>query len=222
MGLSDRDYMHERRPKEQMWERSQQVSTLQSNLWMILTWISILFLLYKSFLWWESSKKPVAAINPSIGVAVTETVPVESKRIYRHPTPQQGQQNSANRSAPVDFDNRTVTKCMVNGQVIFTDSDCPTGSKVSSVTINTAYVGTVAPQMPEIASPQVQDQSVTTNFPTEGTVGKASTRNAECSYLDEQIKLIDSLARQPQSAQTQDNLSTQRKRFRSRQYELHC
>jgi len=38
MGLSDRDYMHERRPKEKMWERSQQVSTLQSNLWMILTW----------------------------------------------------------------------------------------------------------------------------------------------------------------------------------------
>ena len=111
---------------------------------------------------------------------------------------------------------------MVNGQVIFTDSDCPTGSKVSSVTVNTAYVGTVVPQMPEIASPQVQDQSATSNSPTEGTAGKTSARNAECGYLDEQIKLIDFLARQPQSALTQDSLSTQRKSFRSRQYELHC
>lgn len=222
MGLSDRDYMHERRPKEQMWERSQQVSTLQSNLWTILTWVSILFLLYKSFLWWESSRGPVKAINPSIGVAVPETDPIERKRIYRPPTPQLGQQDSANRSAPVHSGDRTVTKCMVNGQVTFTDSDCPTGSKVSSVTVNTAYVGTVAPQMPITASPQVQYQSVATNLPTAGTVGKSSTRNAECGYLDEQIKLIDSLARQPQSAQTQDNLSAQRKRFRSRQYELHC
>jgi hypothetical protein len=92
---------------------------------------------------------------------------------------------------------RTVTKCVVNGRVIFTDSDCPTGSKVSSVTVNTANVGTVVPQMPVTVSPRVQYQSIVTNFPPLVTAGTASARNAECGYLGEQIKLIDSLARQP-------------------------
>lgn len=219
MGMSDRDYMRERRPKEQMWERSPQVSKLRSNLWMLLTWVSVLFLLYKSFLWWELTKKPIKAINSSIEVAVPEAAPVVSKQ---SPTPQSRQLSSVNRSAQDHSGDRTVTKCMVNSKVLYTDSDCPTGSKESSVTVHTANVGTVAPQMPVTASLPVGYQTVVTNVSSSSSVSTAPTRNIECGYLDEQIKVIDSLARQPQSGQTQDHLSAQRKKFRSRQFELHC
>jgi hypothetical protein len=111
---------------------------------------------------------------------------------------------------------------MINGQVLFTDSDCPTGSKASSITVNTANVGTVAPKRLETITPRNQDQSAVMNAPSASTVKTALARNTECGYLEEQIQLIDSLARQPQSAQTQDNLSAQRKKLRSRQHELPC
>ncbi len=70
MGLADRDYMNDRRPEVQGWERPWRETSLRSTLWMILTWVSVLFLLYKSFLWWEPQKTPVKAINPSIEVTV--------------------------------------------------------------------------------------------------------------------------------------------------------
>jgi hypothetical protein len=192
MGPSDRDYMHERRSKEPMWEPSKPVSTQQSTFWKILAWVSVLFLLYISFLWWRSPENPFQAIDPSMEVRVPEAVPGGSKQNYRPPAPQPYQQGLADKSAKVHDGDRTVTKCVVNGRVIFTDSDCPTGSKVSSVTVNSANVGTVVPQMPVTASPQVQYQSIVTNSPQVSTAGTVSAHNAECGYLGEQIKLIDS------------------------------
>jgi hypothetical protein len=188
---------------------------------MILTWVSILFLLYIAFLWWEIQKKPPKPLIPSVEIAAPIALPTESDRATP-PTRSQPVQQSAGTAPVTRSDYRTVTKCMVNGQVIFTDRDCPTGSKSSSVTVNTANVGTVAPQAVEPATTPRRKQSVVSNISSEGAVGNPSTRNAECGYLDEQIKLIDALARQPQSGQSQDALSSQRKRFRSRQYELHC
>jgi hypothetical protein len=222
MGLSDRDYMGERRSTEQMWGRSQPVKTRQSILWMVLTWVSILFLLYKSFLWWESREKPVKALEPSIQLAAPEANPVDGKLIYRPPIPQPSQQHSMDRAAPAHSGSRSVTKCLVNGQVTFTDKPCPNGSTVSTVTVNTANVGTVVPQTPKTASPQVQHQSVVTNFPPTVPVDTSTLNNAECANLEEQIKRIDDQARRPQSAQTQDYLSALRKKVRSRQYQLRC
>jgi hypothetical protein len=226
MGLSDRDYMNERRPPEvKGWAR--QPSSLRSTLWMILTWVSILFLLYKSFLWWEGQKKPVNAINPNIEVTVPRVAPVESRQVTLPPTPVATQQGLATRQAPVHSGDRTVTKCMVNGQVIFTDRDCPTGAKESSVTVNTANVGTVASLVPDTPPPQVQHRNVvttTTTYSTNGMAGiaNANARTGECAYLEIRIKQIDAQSRQPLSGQAQDTLTAERTKVRSRQYELHC
>jgi hypothetical protein len=114
---------------------------------------------------------------------------------------------------------------MVNGQVIFTDRDCPSGAKESSVTVNTANVGTVAPQVQETTPIPGQQRNVvttTTTYTTNGAAGNASGRAAECTYLDIRIKQIDSQARQPLSGQAQDGLTAERTKVRSRQYELHC
>lgn len=224
MGLSDRDYMNERRPPEvQRW--SQQPSLLRSNLWMILTWVSVLFLLYKSFLWWETQSKPVKAIIPSIEVSVPQPAPVVAKPIYQLPPPQPITQGATASPAQAHSGNRSVTKCMVNGQVIFTDRDCPTGAKETSVTVNTTNMGTVAPQVQQPSPVPVQQRNVvttTTTYTTNGAAANVSGRAGECAYLDIRIKQIDSEARQPLSGQAQDGLTAERTKVRSRQYELHC
>jgi hypothetical protein len=191
---------------------------------MILTWVSVLYLLYKSFLWWETQRKPVKAIIPSVEVSVPQPAPVEIKQVYQPPS-QPIQQGANTRPAPVHSGDRTVTKCMVNGQVIFTDRDCPNGAKESSVTVNTANVGTVAPRDQETAPEPGQQRNVvttTTTYTTNGAAANASGRAAECSYLGIRIKQIDSQARQPLSGQAQDGLSAEKARLRSKQYELHC
>jgi hypothetical protein len=114
---------------------------------------------------------------------------------------------------------------MVNGQVIFTDRDCPSGAKETSVTVNMANMGTVAPQVQQPAPVPVQQRNVvttTTTYTTNGSAANVSGRAAECAYLDIRIKQIDSMARQPLSGQAQDGLSAEKARLRSKQYELHC
>ncbi len=44
----------------------------------------------------------------------------------------------------------------------------------------------------------------------------------ECARLEEQIARLDALARQPQSAATQDRIAERRKAARSRQFHLRC
>ena len=43
-----------------------------------------------------------------------------------------------------------------------------------------------------------------------------------CDYLDEQIKWIDAMARQPQSGRKQDWLSARRKEVRDEQFRIRC
>lgn len=43
-----------------------------------------------------------------------------------------------------------------------------------------------------------------------------------CDYLDEQIKWIDAMARQPQSGRKQDWLSARRKEARDEQFRIRC
>jgi hypothetical protein len=47
-------------------------------------------------------------------------------------------------------------------------------------------------------------------------------KRAECSALDQHIIDLDSMARQPQSAATQDWIRSERKTARDRQFELRC
>lgn len=44
----------------------------------------------------------------------------------------------------------------------------------------------------------------------------------ECKWLDEQIRQLDALARQPQSAATQDMIAQKRRAARDRQFRIPC
>lgn len=49
----------------------------------------------------------------------------------------------------------------------------------------------------------------------------AAMRQLECKALDDEIKHLDSWARQPNSGQTQDLIRDRRKKARDRQFEIH-
>lgn len=228
MGIADRDYMRER--KEPTFEkgrasknlfRAGNKSGLRSKLWMTLTWLSILFILYKSFLWWETRSQLNRTVNESVEVTTPENpVPADQPK-----TPQVIQRQRQSPSAALEQiqpGQRNVTKCIVNGKVMFTDNACPSGATETSVTVHTSNFGTVQPSYispppadAQIAAPSVIQQTTVVN---QGP----SAKEYECPILTQLIDRIDGLARQPQSAQTQDQLSAERKRLRSRQYALGC
>lgn len=62
--------------------------------------------------------------------------------------------------------------------------------------------------------------TTTTNTITYSQPG--ADRQAQCKALDAQIQRYDAMARQPQTGQTQDWISAQRKTARDRQFQLRC
>ena len=62
--------------------------------------------------------------------------------------------------------------------------------------------------------------AATANQPSPTT--QPADPQAECKALDARITYYDSMARQPQSAQTQDWIAAQRKKARDRQFGLRC
>lgn len=218
MGLPDREDVRERPISMFANPRSDADSAWRAMLWVVLACVVVLFLLYKSFLWWE--------VRPKTAVGSPATEVITRPGMGSAEATHAGRADAANppsASQPLDNNTHTVTKCVVSGKVIFTDGECPSGSHKSSVTVNTAKVGTVAPRMPAYAAAAPPEhQLVEVQTPSAGTTNHLPTRNAECTYLDEQIKQIDALARQALSAPSQDRLRQERQRVRSRQFELHC
>ena len=52
--------------------------------------------------------------------------------------------------------------------------------------------------------------------------GTTSPSTEECKALDERVRYLDALARQPQSASTQDWITGERKAARDKQFQLRC
>ncbi|MDO9216372.1 MAG: hypothetical protein Q7U14_03815 [Lacisediminimonas sp.] len=70
------------------------------------------------------------------------------------------------------------------------------------------------------AATQANNANTTTNTITYSQPG--ADRQAQCKALDAQIQRYDAMARQPQTGQTQDWISAQRKTARDRQFQLRC
>lgn len=224
LSLPDRDYMHRREPSVYSPGGDDDEISSGAMLRLVLTWVSVFFLIYKGFVWWEDHKRslakpaplseissPAPAVAPSV-----QSAPPRAVRSQPTPalTPHDGGQWSGGQ--------RTITKCVVNGQTTFTDQDCPHDSLASSVTVNTANVGTVAPRSTTSTKVQVVTTPVAQLPAVAAPSPVADARSWECPALEAHIKQIDAAARQPQSAQTQDRLTEEKRNARSRQFALHC
>jgi hypothetical protein len=187
-----------------------------------LTWSSVLFLLYKAFLWWEVQRKPISQSRQqgTVVAPLANTKPPET--IALPPRTYRRLEQSPLAFDPSTTDKRTVRKCVVDGHISFTDRPCPNGAITSSVTVSTANVGTIAPIAPPEPVMQIRQQVVIAQVTNTQAQSSFATKQLECAYLEMEIKRIDEAARQPQSGQVQDVLSEERKKVRSRQFALHC
>ena len=83
-------------------------------------------------------------------------------------------------------------------------------------------------QQVQLAEQERAQRSALGNLPApvqqQGTVTQSSGsgRQAECANLNAQISQLDALARQPQSGQSQDRITSERRSARDRQFSLHC
>ena len=114
-----------------------------------------------------------------------------------------------------------VIKCNVQGKVSYGDATCPPGAITQSIATNSNQNVMVAVKAP--AAEQVAELVQTSPIYAQNQSSSAyAVMKAECMALEERIKYLDSLARQPQSGQTQDWIRGERDKARSRQFSLKC
>lgn len=217
MGLMDRDYMHDRqrqRPFSPPPERSP-----WGTLGALLVFVAALFFLYKAADWIKQGAAPAAnahattsavSKNPPSGPSFTPPRPAL-------PPPQHAPDATAGTS--------TVSKCVVNGATSYSDGPCPGGALSSQITTHANH-NLMAAVRPQAVRRTEATEAPVTPHPAvvvqHEAVPAAMAHQAECEYLDAQIRRFDAMARQPQSGQMQDWISEQRKQARDRQFRIRC
>lgn len=212
MGLMDRDYMQERNRQRPFSPPPERFGMLSK----IVIFVAILVLLYLAADWKLNQRAAGKTVNPS----PAEVEPVKrpstaSTRPLEPSTPEP----SPSDIPQVTGNTRAVTKCVVNGNTSYGDSECARGGVASQVTTRTNHnlMEPVRPQAPTRQETTTIHETVVTQSAT-----SAVSNKSECVMLDQQIKNLDSLARQPQSGQTQDWITSERKRLRDRQFRIPC
>ena len=226
MGLADRDYMRERdrayRPP------GPPELTLFSALKYILVFVAITYWCVKGFYWWTDSRRlPQLAVPPP--TAVTQPTPEDQAKRY----PQLKGNWDPTRVAPTYQsvlqvpNTTTVSKCVRNGRVTFSDGPCEPGASASRVAVNGEQnivdgmrmpAPSHAPTAPmrQVAAIESSPQLETPAAPDPAFL------QAQCASHEQAIQAIDARARQPLSAGEQDWLSARRKEHRDAQFRLRC
>ena len=117
-----------------------------------------------------------------------------------------------------------VIKCTMNGKTIYSDENCPAGAKAQQVQLHDT-AGIISPQKEALstltARRHAADNTQVRSMQQPVTMS-AQPKQAECDSLNKHIELLDSMARQPQSGQTQDWITQERRKTRDRQFAIRC
>ncbi|HYW55517.1 MAG TPA: hypothetical protein VE934_01030 [Polaromonas sp.] len=211
MDLNEREFMHEQERQSPFSPPPERFGTASK----VLVFIVVLFLLYKLTDWklGQRSADPVIPPAPTTGATVSRSAEYAAPSTLQTPresNPQEAQENI-----------RTVSKCIVDGKTSYGDASCAVGAKATQLVTKENHNLMAAVRVPATPPEDVPapPQSVITQ--NEPGVGPAVIK-AECNALEERIKYLDSLARQPQSGQTQDWIREERKSARDRQVRIPC
>lgn len=255
MGLQDTDGMRVRDQRDAPF--TPPPSTVLSG-WTIATVLVVVVLaLFKGYAWLLEPKatSPLAQQSSPVPQAVSPPEPV-----YTPPA-------SAPAPEPQPGPTRQWVRCTVNGQTLYSDTECPgtttaryvtpepqpvaPASRVTTTTLYhcKAYNGStfwarshcnqhqaLVDRMVNVPSRLPFDQQVhlaeasrraATNstpvqHPVVGNAAAPQSNQDVCKELDKQIARWDAMARQPQTAPTQDWIREQRKQARDRQFVLRC
>lgn len=226
MGLSDRDYMRDRaRDADRVSARifkSPTESSATSTLWIVLTWVSISFLLFKAFSWWEANRTVSARHtvieqrrNPPTGESTASSVPTPQLSSLRSGSPPRSRPYQ---QTPEAF---SVTKCVGRTGTSYSDGPCPAGTAATRVA-----AGTQTNISDGLTKRTIQDPApapaVVANFPEQTPVIATSNLLAQCKLLTEELNRFDVMARQPLSGATQDWIRDQQRALQSRKFALKC
>jgi len=217
MGLIDRDYMHEKRRQRPFSPPPERFNV--GTLGMALVFCAALFFLYKVADWKLNHRAAQPAEQP-------RSTPPTQSAARAAPAPRQPLLPTP--PAPQALPDTTagiakVIKCVAKGGgTTYGDAACPLGSASSQITVRAEHnlMAAVRPQeapRPGEASAEQAIVVVQTH-----SADDAAIKNAECRSLDTQIVHWDAMARQPQSAQSQDWITGERKKAWDRQFRLSC
>jgi hypothetical protein len=171
----------------------------------ILIVVALVYLGFKLVNWQENSRQPSKAV---------ETVYPNAEQ-----PPSKATSSSPAQSRPVEAN--VITKCVVQGKVSYGDDGCPQGAITSKVATNTNQNLMAAVKVPVAIQATNQEQPLPMTAQVNPGEAYASLK-AECAELEARIKHLDSVARQPQSGQTQDWILEERKKARDRQVRVPC
>lgn len=207
---------------------SRPATSRQDVLWMVLVWVAVAFVLYEGFVWFQDWRATqVAAPKIPFGEAGEPIPRAQVRAPTTLPPAPRSESRSENAAPPGASGKRSITKCILNGSVSFTDGKCPTGAKLSEITVDVSDLGTVAPR-PRQIDPPLASQNVQNVFPQQQPQqsvmipDKAQMKAAECPSLKYAIEQIDAATRQPLSIQRQEFYKEERRKLRQREYDLGC
>ncbi|WP_177218914.1 hypothetical protein [Polaromonas sp. OV174] len=209
----DRDYMHEERRQRPFSPPPDRFSTLSK----VLIFVAILFLLYQVADWKLKSPVPALAAKQQS----YPQSPSELPAAVRRAAPASPHQAAPSYDYPQTSESstRTVTKCVVNGKTSYGDGACAQGAVASRVTTRNDH------NLMAAVRPSANTDSETTFEQTVVVTQSGPALNSTkliCANLDEQIKRLDAMARQPQGAQRQDWISAEKKKLRDQQFRIPC
>ncbi|MES2977782.1 MAG: hypothetical protein V4731_05105 [Pseudomonadota bacterium] len=117
---------------------------------------------------------------------------------------------------------RVVTKCVINGKTTYGDERCPQGATTGALVTKADHNLMAGLTASQPAAPTQVPSEQASHFPIT-PAGNVTLANAsECKILDEEIALLDSIARQPQSGQMQDEITRRKRAHRDRQLRIRC
>ena len=224
MTFDSRDPFEQSRDPMTAWERRLRPSTERHwLLWVMLT-VLLVFVAWQGAEWLLKPHRPRVGhlTAPESAVRLPTVLPdaAHSGTAHSGTAP-----NARDRPAP-QTESFGVTKCFsATGKVEYSDGPCPVGSRTTTVWVqpdaNLADGMSLAERK---ASVQNNSAVAAQVQPHERRVAQNTGGNVlgECAALDAHIKWIDAMARQPQSAWTQDELTRDRKESRDRQFRLRC
>ena len=218
MGLMDRDYMHGKRLRQAFNPATEKSAV--STLFMVLVFVTALFLLYKLADWQLTQRASgIAAQSAPLVQATSSPAPArhEASTPPHEPRPSTYQEKPEQTSG-----NRVVTKCIVNGKTSYGDGPCASDAVAAQVTTRAdqnimapvRVAASITTETTYSPAPVVTTQN---NAPSDYAVKKI-----ECQSLDAHIQNLDSMSRQPQGAQMMDWIRDERKKARDRQFRIPC
>lgn len=211
-GTDDHDPLRERREAMTAWERGLRPKRDRHwALWLALAAL-LVFLLFRGAEWLlaqRASSQPAQQRPAAPPAPIGRAAPVPPS-----PSP-----------APAPPDTFEVTKCLTpSGKAAYSDGPCPPGSRATTVRLRRDV--NIADGM-SISEREASNRSNAAIAERQQQYERQVARNvdsvmAECSQLEERIKWIDAVARQPQGTYSQDRLRNERQVTRNEQFRLGC